>query len=249
MKTRIEAYRIVHNGKTVYGELYRPDKDIFPLVIISHGLGGCLDGSRDFAEDLQANGIGAFIFDFCGGSDQCKSDGKTTEMSILSEAADLECVLHFFRKEEFIDKDHIFLMGKSQGAYVSTLVAARRKDEIRALIGLYPGYVLQDAAKEEAEKYGELPKELDVLWLRVGRMYIEDLLKTDIYKQMERYGGEVLLIHGEADSIVPYDSVKKAMDHFKNAKLIVLPEAEHGFHGPEREKVIETVTDYVLKRI
>ncbi len=57
MKTRIETYRIVHNGKTVYGELYRPDKNVFPLVIISHGLGGCLEGSRDFAEDLRQTDI------------------------------------------------------------------------------------------------------------------------------------------------------------------------------------------------
>ena len=245
----IETLYIDNDGKKIYGKLYLPEKEKCPLVIISHGLGGHHDGSMDFAEDLSENGIAAFIFDFCGGSYESKSDGKTTEMSVLTEAGDLECVLDHFLEDERIDKDHIFLMGKSQGAFVSTIVSARRKKQIKALIGLYPGYVLQHAAKEEAEKYEQLPDEIEVLWLKVGRNYIEDLLKTDIYELMEDYEGDVLLVHGSADSIVPFEYTREAMDHFPHAKLIVLDGAEHGFHGPEREGVVKTVTAYVKERI
>jgi len=245
----IETHHIGNRGKTIYGLLYLPKKDFFPLVIISHGLGGSHEGSKDFAEDLSVNGIAAFIFDFCGGSYTSRSDGKTTEMSVLTEAKDLECVLNHFLEDERIDKDHIFLMGKSQGAFVSTIVASRRKDQIKALIGLYPGYVLQEAAKEEAKKYEMLPEEIEVLWLKVGKNYIEDLLSIDIYRMMEDYEDEVLLIHGNKDSIVPFEYTQRAMEHFPNAELIVLKDAEHGFHGPERQEVIKTVTSFVKERI
>ena len=245
----IETLHIGNRGKKIYGLLYAPEKDRFPLVIISHGLGGVHEGSTDFAKDLSANGIGAFIFDFCGGSYDSKSDGKTTEMSVLSEAGDLECVLDHFLEDDRIDTDHIFLMGKSQGAFVSTIVASRRKDQIKALIGLYPGYVLQDKVAEEAEKYETLPEEIEVLWLKVGRNYIEDLLSIDIYQMMKEYKGDVLLIHGSKDSIVPFEYTKRALEHFPNAKLIVLDGAEHGFHGPERQEVIKTVTSFVKERI
>lgn len=39
-------------------------------------------------------GYVAFTFDFCGGSAMCgKSDGKTTEMSVLTETKDLKAVI------------------------------------------------------------------------------------------------------------------------------------------------------------
>ncbi|MBR6233506.1 MAG: alpha/beta hydrolase, partial [Erysipelotrichaceae bacterium] len=71
----------------------------------------------------------------------------------------------------------------------------------------------------------------------------------DIYRMMEEYRGDVLLIHGSNDSIVPFEYTKRAMEHFPNAKLIVLDGAEHGFHGPEREGVVKTVTAYIKERI
>ncbi len=245
----IQQIDIKGRSGRIYGLLYRPEKEVFPLVIISHGLGGSHEGSIDFCETFLKEGIGAFVFDFSGGSYQGRSEGKTTKMSVLTEANDLECVIDQLCAYPFIDPERIFLMGKSQGAFVSTIVAAKRKKQIKALIGLYPGYVLEEAAEKEAEKYEKIPEELDFLWLRVGRIYIEDLLKTRIYERMKDYEGDVLLIHGSADSIVNYGSVEKAARSFPHAQLVVLKGAEHGFHGLEREDVIKMVTGFLKDRI
>ena len=48
---------------------------------------------------LAEMGYVAFTFDFCGGSAMCgKSDGKTTEMSVLTETKDLKAVIEYVRK-------------------------------------------------------------------------------------------------------------------------------------------------------
>ena len=69
----------------------------------------------------------------------------------------------------------------------------------------------------------------------------------NIYELMKRYYGNVLLIHGSADSIIPLSSAQKAQENFPHAKLIVIEGAEHGFHGPEREEVIQMAVDFIKK--
>ena len=239
----IEKIDLHKKDQKIYGELYVPDRDRFPLLIICHGLGGELEGSRDFAKDLCQHEIAAFIFDFCGGSYVSRSDGKTTQMSVLSEAEDLETVIDHFQKDERIEK--ILLMGKSQGAYVSTLVASKRPTEIAGLIGLYSGFMLRDKVEEELEKYEEIPEEEVLLWLKVGRKYFEDLLSTDIYESMKRCSMDVLLIHGDKDDVAPISYSEKALNYFPKARLVTLKGADHGFHGPEREDVVKRVREFV----
>ena len=245
MNYQIRHTDIFNNGKKIYGEFYMPEEKAFPLVIISHGLGGTHEGSIDIAERFAKEGIGVFIFDFCGGSYESRSDGKTTEMSVLTEAQDLEAVLDELKKSNRVKKDEIFLMGKSQGAFVSTIVATRRPEEIKALIGLYSGYFLEDMAREEVERYEILPSIMNILWLDVSPLYIKDMLSVHIYELMRKYSGDVLLIHGTEDSVAPISYAEEAAETFPNARLVTLEGAEHGFHGPEREEVIETALQFV----
>lgn len=249
MKTgyRIIEKDVYRDNKKIYGELYVPGSDHFALAVFCHGLGGVHEGSRDFAEVLASHNIATYIFDFMGGSYQSKSDGKTTEMSVLTEAADLQAVIDELTKDERISK--VFLAGKSQGAFVSTIVASRRPKQIAGLIGLYPGYILSEAIEEEMKKFEKIPETYELLWLEVGRRYIEDLLKTPIYEMMKDYDGDVLLIHGDEDEIVTLESVEKAQNSFPNSKLVVLKGAKHGFHGPERTKVIDMVLNFIENHI
>ena len=224
MNYQIRHTDIFNNGKKIYGEFYMPEEKVFPLVIISHGLGGTHEGSKDIAERFAKQGVGVFIFDFCGGSYESRSDGKTTEMSVLTEAQDLEAVIDELKKYKGVDANNIFLLGKSQGAVVSTIVAARRPDEIKALIGLYSGYFLEDMAGEEVEKYEVLPSVMNILWLDVSPLYIKDILSVHIYDLMRKYSGDVLLIHGTEDSIAPISYAEEAAQTFPNGKLVSIEE-------------------------
>ena len=244
-KYRIEQTDIFNQDKKIYGEFYIPDLKSFPLVIICHGFGETHNGTKDLAEVFALNGIGAFIFDFCGGSNDSLSDGKTTEMSVLTEADDLFAVLDEMKKNLLVDKDKIFLVGKSQGGYVTTFVAAHRVEEIAGMALWYPAYVIEDDAQERLDKYPPFIDEMDVMGTKISRKYNLDAVSANIYTWMRLFYKDVLIIHGTADSIVPVSYAQEAAETFPNAKLITIERAEHGFHGLERPNVIRMTFDFI----
>ena len=124
-----EMYITNSNNQKIYAVLHRPNKKgKMPIVIYSHGLGATYRACGDYADELEELGIATICFDFRGGSNRSKSDGKTTEMSFLTEMEDLETIIEKVKTWDFIDQDNIILMGSSQGGAVSALVSAKRND-------------------------------------------------------------------------------------------------------------------------
>ena len=79
------------DGLTIRGTHYRPKGESLPIAIVSHGFMAFQDTVRQYTKELARLGYAAFCFDFCGGSViKGKSDGKTTEMSALTEVKDLD---------------------------------------------------------------------------------------------------------------------------------------------------------------
>ena len=177
------------------------------------------------------------------------SDGKMTDMSVLTEAADLATVLDGLKELPQIDKRNIFLMGRSQGGYVSTYVGTKRRDEIRGMVLLYPAYMIQDDVIERTDNGKHIAKEPVFLDYRVGEIYDRDALAVDIYEGMSDFTGSVLLIHGTADPLVPYAYSLKARELFPNAELVTVPGAGHGFEGEDLAKVKEIVLHFVQENI
>ena len=52
-----------------------------PAVILSHSSSLTHEAMRGYASAIAKMGYAAYCFDFCGGSDKSKSDGKTDEMT------------------------------------------------------------------------------------------------------------------------------------------------------------------------
>ena len=71
-----------------------------------------------------------------------QSDGKTTDMSVLTEVSDLCTVIEYAKGLEYTDSTNILLMGCSQGGFVSALTAAKLRDEIRKLVLFYPAFCI-----------------------------------------------------------------------------------------------------------
>ena len=115
---------IIPNGeKSIYGVLYSPEGEANGTVIImSHGYNG---SHNDWVKEgalFAGSGYTSYAYDFCGGSVNSKSSGATTEMTITSEKEDLLAVVDYFKSLGEFDK--IFLLGGSQGGFISSLVAA-----------------------------------------------------------------------------------------------------------------------------
>lgn len=231
----------------IYGQVYVPKGagEQMPTVIFSHGFGGNYQVGTQYAQALAENGYVVYCFDFCGGSQQSRSDGSTLEMSIFTEQADLEAVIDMMQEQDFVDKENFFLMGTSQGGVVSAITAAAHKEEVKGMILFYPAFVLVDDTKERFECVQDIPDTYDQMWMTVGRAYAENLLDYDVYEAISAYDKDVLLIHGDADSIVPLSYSEKAAELYDSARLEVLPGAGHGFYGKDAEQAAAWVLEYL----
>ena len=235
------------DGNQIYGVIYIPQNagEKMPTVIFSHGFGGNYQVGTQYAKGLAAEGYVIYCFDFCGGSQTSRSDGSTLEMSIFTEQKDLEAVISMIQSLDYVDTDNLFLMGTSQGGAVSAITAAEHEDEIRGAVLLYPAFCLVDMTKERFKSAEEIPDTYFSLWMTVGRAYAENLLDYDIYDAISAYKNDVLILHGDADNIVPLSYSEKALEVYLSAKLEVFPGAGHGFYGEDAKRAIELMTEYL----
>ena len=239
------------DGNRIYGVLYRPQDagEKLPAVILSHGFGGTYRVGVPYAQALAEKGYAVYCFDFCGGSYSSQSDGSPLDMSLRTEQADLEAVIRMVQELDFIDADNLFLMGTSQGGAVSAVTAADHPDEIRGLILLYPAFIMAERANELFQSEEEIPDTYSFMWMEVGHDYFASLLGYDIYAVIAGYDRDVLLLHGDADAIVPFSASERALEAFPSASLEVLPGAGHGFSGEDESTATRLIADYLQSHL
>ena len=142
------AFSCRRGALTLRGTKYRPKGDNLPIAIVSHGFMANQRSVLRYVRALARMGYAAFCFDFSGG---CaffgKSDGKSTDMSVLTEVADLEAVISYARALPYTESDRLLLMGCSQGGFVSALAAAKPDNRVSSLILFYPAFCIPDDAR------------------------------------------------------------------------------------------------------
>lgn len=231
---------------TLRGKLYTPEASApYPLVIISHGFGETAAETARFAVRFAEKGIAAYVFDFAGGSRRGTSDGETTSMSVLTELADLVAVLDGFKENPDFDEDRIFLFGDSQGGFVSAMAAADRNEDIAGLVLFYPALVIPDDTRKEFSRRDAIRDVNYRFGTPIGRVYHEAVYEMDALDEIRGYSGPVLIVHGDADSIVPYSYSVDADRQYDNSKLIILPGAGHGFYGSDFDKACTEAVVFV----
>jgi len=230
----------------IYGQLRLPiGEGPFPVAILSHGYGGNSRQCVTMAERFASQGIATYIFDFNGGGRGSQSEGVPTDMSVLTEAADLSAVVDGLTALPQIDADNLFLVGFSQGGFVSTYVATTRPDDIKALVAYFPGYVVHDDAAK-AYPDGNVPDEVDFMGVTVGSRYFLDAMSFSIYDMMPDYTGDVLLFHGTADTLVPIEYSQRAAEVFPSVEFVTVEGGAHGNLGPEvDDQAIQFVMDHI----
>lgn len=140
----------------------------------------------------------------------------------------------------------IFSHGFAGNYQVGTQYAqelAAHKEEIRGMVLLYPAFVMTDHANEMYQSVDEIPETSYFLWMEVGRAYFEPLIGYDFYEEIAAYDKDVLLIHGDANDIVPLSYSEKALEVYPSAELKVIPGGGHGFYGEDARQT----TDYMLE--
>mgnify|MGYP002626123939 CR=1 FL=1 len=200
------------------------------------------------AQYFAENGFAAFAYDFVGGSARSRSgaaDGDMTHMSVLTEAADLSAVIDQICELDFVDTDNLFLIGQSQGGYVSSYVAAQRPEDIKALVLEYPAYALQDDCWERHGSIENVPETEHFMGQDLGAIYSLDAMGMDIYEIIGAYTGDVLILHGDSDKLVDISYSEKAAEVYENETFLIYEGANHGFSGDYAVRANEDMLGFI----
>lgn len=234
-------------GLNIYGQALIPkgSKGKLPTIIISHGFGGTYQSLMSFAQNFASNGIVAYVFDFCGGSPRSFSDGKTTDMSVFTEEEDLNAVIDMIKRQDFTDNKNIFLFGHSQGGFVSAITAADRPADIKGLILYAPAFVISSDSHRAYKTVDDIPERSNMWGVELGKVYWESVYNYNVYDHIDAYTGNVLILHGDQDNLVPISFSQEAAKRYNSAGLSVYPGAGHMFSGADFEKATGEVIDFV----
>lgn len=238
---------IASPGGSIYYKLARtgaPGRR--PLIIFSHEIGCTHARGAKYARPLGEYGCHLLTFDFLGGGAHCRGGVPTTEMTVLTELRDLEAVLDAARAWDFADPERIYLMGASQGGFVSAACAARRAGELAGLILLYPGLTIRQVMRRRFGSLGNVPDTFELNdWITLGRPYVEAVWDYDIDADIRAYTGPALIIQGSEDPVVSGRDVRRAAGLYRDAELHVIPGAGHGFEGRDVSEAVGYIESFI----
>ena len=231
------------NGElNIYGKFYYPEdfdeQKTYPTVIMSHGLGStaAMVERAQWPQAMVKQGFVVYAYDFCGGGQNSHSDSDFMHMSIKTEISDLNAVMDFVKGQSHVDAEHLFLLGQSQGGAVSALTAATRPEEIRAMILVYPALCIVDDLHEVIEDIADVTGDtVETKMGTLGACYALDAWDIDVMSEIAGYTGDVLIIHGLNDRVVPLDYAIQAIStaYGEAASELVVITGKKSAHGFE----------------
>jgi len=232
----LKKIKIESNGNKLKGKILYPANYVegnkVPLVIVSHGFCSCMKDTKSYAEVFVEMGYAAIIYDFCMSGFRCKSSGKSTGMSVLTQKADLLNLFEYVKTLDFVDLNHIVLAGCSQGGFVSSLASVELEDQIKGLVMYYPALCIPDDCRSGNVitahfDPNQVPETFKCIFMKLSRKYVDDGKSLDPYKEICGMKKPVLIIHGIEDDLVKIDYSRKAAEGYADCKLVEI----HGDHG------------------
>lgn len=220
-----------------------------PVIIMSHGFLGNENQLVTYANVLARLGYVVLTFDFNGGGPKSTSSGKSIDMTVLTEKADLLAVIKYAESLDYIDKNNITLMGFSQGGFVSAMTAAGLNDRVKQLVLFFPALCIPDDARSGnmlvmSFDPDNVPPVICKEPMIVGRDYAITAQKLDAYKEISGYTGRTLIIHGTSDKAVNIEYSRKAKSVYKNLVYKEIEGADHGFTGADEEEALRTLINF-----
>ena len=222
------------------------NEQALPLVLLVHGHGGTREEAGAFtrlAAQLAAQGIASIRMDFpgCGESKEPFYNNNLTNMK-----ADVLSAYEYVQRWAYIDPNRVGIVGFSMGGRIAAelsqdgeryaamvLWAGALENGASEFTDMLGGETEYAAMKTQAQTEGFAPYE--TFWgqkQQLGAQWFEDLEASMPLDAIERYTGSLLLIHGQADDVVPPVVSRRAEAAASNAavvSLIEIPGADHGF--------------------
>ncbi|MGN0036388.1 MAG: alpha/beta hydrolase family protein [Bacteroidaceae bacterium] len=224
----------VRDELKIYGWMYRPKaaKGQLPAVILSHSHSLTHEAMKGYARMLSEKGFATYCYDFCGGSDKSLSDGRTEDMTLFTEMADLKAVLSGMKALDYVDASRIFLLGSSEGGLVSALTAEEVAEEVAGMVLFYPAFTLPDLVNMFAS-FGGMGGSMGMgSSMGLSEAYVNALKGYDAYAHIGTFSQPILMLLGTEDILVKKADLEKAVGLYANgnATLQMIEGANHGFN-------------------
>jgi dienelactone hydrolase len=236
---------------------------------MAHGHGGTRDeagGFRRLAEELARHGIASLRMDFsgCGESVEPFVANRLTRMG-----ADLRAGLEFVRSLPGVDGQRTAVVGYSMGARVAMLsledgyaaavlwapVGTNGPDAVFGLFGGSDNY-----RQLRIEAFRSSYTDFSTPWGQQQQLscnWFADMEKSKPLEAIGIYPGPVLVVHGDADPIIPRsvaEAVAAAATTSRSTRLELIPGADHGlgFYGGDPahgDRVIELSSEFLVRNL
>ncbi|MBQ7904076.1 MAG: alpha/beta fold hydrolase [Oscillospiraceae bacterium] len=219
-----------------------------PCVVMCHGTGSSKDEAgnqyADLAQLLAERGIASIRFDFAG----C---GESTDTGInqtfMAEVDDTRIAWEYVCSQPQVDSERNGIIGYSQGGRVMAMFLDTHYDRIKAAVswygachngeGAFAGWydIFYPQAVENG--YASIP----LGWrsdLIVPLAWFEEIRNTNPLDALKKYKGELLVMAGDADVLVPMPHCEEIAATNEKAELIIYHDADHNFNVMTDDKSI-----------
>ena len=164
----------------------------------------------------------------------CHGFGGTKDGPLFELIWDAKKVVEYVRDLRYVSD--LAIVGHSQGGVVAAMTAGELgTDAFRAVALMAPAAVLRDDAIRGStfgKQYDPLdPPEFVQLWgpQQLGGNYIRTAFSLPIYETAAKYQGSALIIHGNADRVVPYTYGERFHQIWPKSEFVLQEYFDHGF--------------------
>lgn len=229
---KTEEFFITSDGIKLHAKLDRPEGAArCPLCILIHGFTGHMEEEHIIAAQKAMNeaGVAVLRVEMFGHG---KSEGEFLKHTLYKWVGNAMDVVKYAKSLDFVTD--LYLSGHSQGGLLTMLVGGMFPDDFKAILPLSPAWMIPEGARE-GDMLGlkfdpkHIPDQIGYdQWILSGD-YLRVAQTIHVEDEIARFENPVLIVHGDADQIVPYSCAEKAQKLYKNAKLVPIHGDDHCF--------------------
>lgn len=262
---------IMNGARAVPATIVVPDGEgPFPAVVINHGHGGGRQengGLGRIADALAEMGILSVRMDFPGSGD---SKEPFTEGYLSNMISDSNASLAYAKENYAVDADRLGIFGYSMGGRIALTIAGASDNPYKAVallapsadpggpmsIGFLGGQAEYDRLYAEASSdrgYAEFVTQFGQ-HQNLSKMWFDEMTASSPLEGIGAYKGAMLVLYGDKDTVVPPAVSQSVGTAYPSAKLVVVPDADHGYgfysDQPDVTALVDTtVADFFAENL
>jgi alpha-beta hydrolase superfamily lysophospholipase len=214
------------DGARVHAYLLAAPDARAPVVVLLHGNGETMEHRAGLARDLRAMGYGVALVEYRGYGLSKEAPPPDERGLYLDTSAVLEALA-----ARGVGSDRVVLLGISLGTGVAAQMAAC--GAARALVLVSPFTSLTDAAHHV------------VSWLPTGWLVPD---RYDTLAKAPRIAVPTLVVHGDADDLIPIEMGRQVAAAIPRAELKVVHGAHHNdLLGLWRRPFLDAVAEFLAR--